>query len=426
MKLNELSAVEAARLISEGRITSEDLVKACLQRIEDRDSVVRAWEYIDPKKALERAILLDQAPMRGLLHGIPVGIKDIVDTVDMPTAYGSPIYAGHNPSGDASCVALTRTAGGLVLGKTVTTEFACRYPGKTANPHNPTCTPGGSSSGSAAAVADFMIPLAIGTQTAGSVIRPASYCGVVGYKPTFGLINRAGVKPLAESLDTIGVFARSVEDAAFFVSILTGRASLTLRKSRSPPRVGICRTYEWPNAAPEMVNAFEQAEKQLFASEASIKEVNLPEPFSRLADAHIKVMNFEAARSLAYEQYNHKNRISNVLLQLIASGQACLPEQYDAAQDLATKCFNLLEDVFSDLDVLLTPSAMGEAPEGLAFTGDPTLNRIWTFLHVPCVNIPAFTSPRGLPIGLQVVGRFGDDARTLTASDWILGTLKNQ
>ena len=419
MRLNELSALEASRLIRKGEITSEALVDACLRRIGEREETVKAWEYLDPEKALEQARALDRSPNRGPLHGIPVGVKDIMDTADMPTAYGSSVYCGHRPKWDASCVALIRDAGGVVLGKTVTTEFAVYHPGKTANPHNPAHTPGGSSSGSAAAVADFMVPLALGTQTGGSIIRPASFCGVVGYKPTFGLINRAGVKPCAESLDTVGVFARNVEDAAFLASVLTGRPSFRIGVSQpDPPRVGLCHTYEWSHAAPETATTFESAGRQLSDSGAIVREVELPEPFSRLGKAQATVMNFEMARSFAYEYSAHQDQLSNKLRELIALGQALSPDAYDEAVSLGIECRCLLERVFSDVDVLLVPSAIGEAPEGLTSTGDPIFNRIWTFLHVPCVNIPAFTGPRGLPVGLQMVGLPGADTRVLAASDW--------
>src|SRR6266478_6832973 len=235
-----LSARVAAQEIAAGRLAAEALVTACLDRIAARESVVGAWHHLDPDAALAAARQRDAEPPRGPLHGIPIAVKDLIDTAETPTGYGSPIYEGHRPAADAACVALARAAGAVALGKTVTTEFACFTAGKTANPHNPAHTPGGSSSGSAAAVADGMAPLALGTQTAGSVIRPAAYCGVVGYKPSFGLINRAGVKPLADSLDTVGVFARTVEDAAFFAGVLSERPALrNLRIPSEPPRFGL-------------------------------------------------------------------------------------------------------------------------------------------------------------------------------------------
>lgn len=392
---------------------------ACLKRIGEREETVGAWIYLDHEKALEQVRTLDRSSNRGLLYGIPVGVKDIMDTADMPTTYGSSIYHGHHPPWDASCVALIRAAGGLVLGKTVTTELAVFHPGKTTNPHNPAHTPGGSSSGSAAAVADFMVPLALGTQTAGSTIRPASFCGVVGYKPSFGLISRAGVKPCAESLDTVGVFARNVEDTALLASVLTGRPFNMNEIQPVAPRVGLCRTYEWPAAAPETVAAFEKAGNQLGDSGAMVREVELPEPFSRLADAQVTAMNFEMARSFAYEYSAHRDQLSDKLKEMIVSGQAISPAAYDNAVALAVECRNLLERIFSGLDVLLAPSAMGEAPDGLTSTGDPIFNRIWTFLHVPCINIPAFTGPRGLPVGLQTVGPLGGDSHFLATSNWV-------
>jgi len=254
--LNTLSAVEAARQIAAGKIKSEALVRDCLERIAAREGEVQAWEHIDEAAALAQARAADSNPGRGLLQGVPVGVKDLIDTLDRPTGYGSPVYAGHRPAWDAPCVALTRAAGGIVLGKTVTTEFANMHPNKTRNPHNPAHTPGGSSSGSAAAVADFMVPLAFGTQTAGSIIRPASYCGVVGYKPSFGLISRVGVKALSDTLDTVGTLARSVPDAAYLAAAVSGRRQLIIEQPWSGKlRIGICRTYEWKHALPETVAA---------------------------------------------------------------------------------------------------------------------------------------------------------------------------
>jgi len=302
-KLHELSACEAAKLIADKKITSEALVRACLEQIERREAEVGAWQCLDRNAALGQARALDSGPHRGLLHGLPVGVKDLIDATDMPTTYGSPIYRNHRPAWDAACVAVTRAAGALILGKTVTTEFAVYHPGKTANPRNLQHTPGGSSSGSAAAVADSMAPLAFGTQTAGSIIRPAAFCGVVGYKPSFGLINRAGVKPLSDSLDTVGVFGRTVPDCALFVAALTGRANLLVREDvLEPPRIGICRTYEWDQARQETISALEQAAKTLAPAGAVVRDVELPSAFAGLAAAQIDIMGYEAARALAFER----------------------------------------------------------------------------------------------------------------------------
>jgi amidase len=360
-----------------------------------------------------------------LLHGVPVGVKDLIDTIDMPAAYGSPIYAGHRPAWDAPCVALTRAAGGIVLGKTVTTEFANMHPGKTRNPHNPAHTPGGSSSGSAAAVADYMVPLAFGTQTAGSVIRPSSYCGVVGYKPSFGLINRVGVKALSDTLDTVGTIARSVADAAYFAAAVSGRRELIVDKPLNGRlRVGICRTYEWKHALPEMVATLEAAAQKLATGGATVTEIKLPPTYANLVQAQMDIMFVEEAQSLAYERLAHGASLSDNLRSVLHAGLAIIPERYDAAQTLARNCRRTLADVFADCDVLLAPSAPGAAPAGLAMTGDPVFNRMWTLLRTPCVTLPVGTAGNGLPVGLQVIGAFGSDVETLAGAHWIHQVLR--
>ncbi|MCE5242748.1 MAG: amidase, partial [Desulfobacteraceae bacterium] len=427
MRLNEMTAGEAAKGIAEGSISSVALVAACIERIGDREDTVGAWEYLDPEHALRQARELDRSPWRGLLHGIPVGIKDIMDTADMPTAYGSPIYRAGTPAWDAACVSLIRAAGGIVLGKTVTAELACTWPGKTRNPHNPAHTPGGSSSGSAAAVADFMVPLATGTQTAGSVIRPGSFCGVVACKPSFGWISRAGVKLVSDSLDTIGFFSRSVEDAALLAAVLTGRTSLLLQEPETQkPKIGLCRTFEWPYAEEGTRTAFEAARNKLEEAGIAVGEVALPAPFSGLAAAQREIMAFEAARSLSFEYQQHREMLSPFVTGLIEAGEAVTTHAYDTALALTARCRALLPEVFSGYDALLAPSAAGEAPEGLESTGDPIFDRIWTLLHVPCVNIPITSGPKGLPVGLQLVGRIGEDRRVLFAADWLMRNLHSR
>ena len=419
-ELHKLSACEAAALIADKRITSEALVRACLGQIERRESAVGAWQHLDPEYALQQAKTLDRGPQRGLLHGLPVGVKDLMDTADMPTRYGTPIYESHRPRSDAACVALTRAAGAVVMGKTVIPEFSCYTPGKTANPHNVKHTPGGSSSGSAAAVADFMVPLAFGTQTEGSIIRPAAYCGVVGYKPTFGLICRAGVKALVDSLDTVGVLARSVPDAALFTAALTDRPNLLVQNtSLSRPRVGICRTYEWKEAAPETVDALEFAATRLAAAGSYVNDVQLPGVFSELNAAHVVILKFEVARALAYERHHHSSLFSTDFAALMKSCEQCSVEDYDKAIEIARTCRRELATVFANFDVLIAPSAVGEAPEGLGYTGNRIFNRIWSALLVPCVHVPFSKGPRALPVGVQVTGPHGEDARTLTIANWI-------
>lgn len=417
--LHQLSACEAQALIADRRITAEALTRACLERIESREAQVGAWQYLDPDLALKQARALDAGPIRGLLHGLPVAVKDIIETADMPTQFNSSVYRGHRPAWDAACVAFTRAAGGVILGKTVTTEFATFTPGKTVNPHNPRHTPGGSSSGSAAAVADCMVPLGFGTQTAGSVIRPAAYCGVVGYKPSYGLINRAGVKMISDTLDTVGVLGRTVPDVALFAAALTGRAALGVgRQQVQAPRIGICRTYEWKQAQPESRAALEDAAQRLSRAGARVSDVALPAAFAGLALAQTDIQAYEGARCLAFERLNYWDALSGKLKELLQSGLDCSDERYDAGLALAAGCRIELDRVFADYDILLAPSTPGEAPEGLDSTGDPVFNRIWTLLYVPCVHVPFFKGPCGLPVGVQAIGRFGADALTLAVSHW--------
>ena len=420
--LYQLSAVELSRLIASRKLTAEALTRACLERIAEREPVVGAWQHLDADAAIRTARMIDAGPDRGLLHGLPIGVKDLIDTGEMPTTYGSPIYADHRPRADAACVALARAAGAVPLGKTVTTEFAMFQPGKTANPRNPAHTPGGSSSGSAAAVADGMVPFAFGTQTAGSIIRPAAYCGVVGYKPTHGVVNRAGVKALCDSLDTIGVLARTVPDAALFVAAVSGRTGLVPGKPLDrPPRIGVVHTHEWKEAQPETVAALESAAKQLGRAGAALREIVLPVRFARLVAAQIDILNYETARSLAWEWLFRRDAISPKLAQIIVAGNECSPQRYDTALATARACRQMLPDVMEDVDVLIAPSTQGEAPAGLGATGNPIFCRIWTLLHTPCVHIPSATGPNGLPVGFQVVGRIGADIDTLLAAHWIHG-----
>jgi Asp-tRNA(Asn)/Glu-tRNA(Gln) amidotransferase A subunit family amidase len=418
--LNRLSATVAVRKLATREITALSLLADCLERISERESAVRAWTFLDAEAAKQRARALDKQPSTGLLHGLPIGVKDLFDTFDMPTSYGSPIYANHRPAADAACVALARAAGAIVVGKTVTTEFATFHPGPTCNPHNPAHTPGGSSSGSAAAVADWMVPLAFGSQTAGSIVRPASFCGVVGYKPTFGMVTRVGVKMISDTLDTIGVLTRGVPDAALFVAALTDRHELLIDSPTTDiPRIGLCRTYEWNRAQPETVALFEGAGKRLRATGASVREVTLPAPFAGLAQAQTAIMMFEVAKSLSHENLMHRKDLSADMTKMIDAGLAVSPQQYDAARSLTRSCRAMLPDIFSGLDVLVAPSAVGYAPTGIAATGDPLFNRIWTLLHVPVVHVPVARGSHALPVGVTIVGTVGADRATLRAAEWI-------
>jgi amidase len=420
---NELDAIEALAAIASGLLTAEALTRACLERIAARDTVVRAFAYLDPDRALAEARARDREGGKGstgALHGLPVGVKDIIDTHDMPTEYGSPIHAGHRPCADAACVALAREAGALVLGKTVTTEFALRHPGPTANPRNPARTPGGSSSGSAAAVADFMVPVAFGTQTGGSIIRPASYCGVVGYKPSFNTINPTGVKPLAGSFDTIGLFARCVDDCARVVGALSGdeRIAAPLEAVR-PSRVGVWRTPAWRDAEAATIWAVETAAEQLARNRVVVDEVELPAEFELFLGAQSDVLRFEAARVCAFERTRHADALSPSSRAELTAGAAIPRARYLEAQALLARCRALFAAAIAPFDLLLTASAHGEAPAGLENTGEATFNRWGSGLHVPCVNLPGFIGPTGLPVGVQLMGAIDDDARLLRAAKWI-------
>jgi Asp-tRNA(Asn)/Glu-tRNA(Gln) amidotransferase A subunit family amidase len=420
MELWELNAHEVARQIEAGDLTAEALMRATLARIADREAEVQAWCHLDPEEALAAARALDKGSRRGLLHGLPIGFKDIFDTADMPTGYGSPIYAGHRPAWDCTPVALTRAAGGIVVGKTVTTEFAYFHPGKTQNPHDSSHTPGGSSSGSAAAVGADMVSLATGSQTVGSVIRPASFCGVVGYKPTYGLVDMTGVKPFARSLDTCGLFARSVADAALFGRVLTNRELGEGKAPETAPCLKFCRGPTWAEARPEGIAALEEAHRRL----GRPGDLALPADFDDLPEAQATIQFKEASASYFFEASTQADKLSDVLKAMLREGWAIPPERYDAAQRLARRCRGLLAEVFSKADTLITLSAPGEAPKGLATTGNPAFNKIWTLLGVPCISVPGLIGPRGLPIGIQVIGPLMSDAQTLRAAAWVESRLR--
>ena len=385
--------------------------------------MLRAWAFIDHERALAQARALDRAPVRGPLHGIPFGIKDGIDTADLPTEYNSPIYRGHRPTWDAACVALLRQAGGVILGKTATTEFANNHPAPTCNPRNRTHTPGGSSSGSAAAVADAMVPVALGTQTGGSVIRPAAFCGTVGCKPSFGSINRAGLKFVAESLDTIGVLTRSVEDAALALEVLTGRKAPDFSSRIDRPRVGVCRTPRWDDADAAAQENLEEAARALAKAGAKVSDMELPPGGATLFDRHKVIMGFESARALAWEYFTHPEKISTTLKPRLDEGWTFSRAEYDEVREVARRCRRALTDRMREFDFLLTPSARGEAPASLAATGDPVFNRAWTLLGVPCVTLPFGYGPQGLPLAVQLVGALDEDAALLAHAHWVESTL---
>ncbi|HJW25074.1 MAG TPA: amidase [Rhodocyclaceae bacterium] len=415
-----LGARDAAERIAAGTLTSEALVAACIERIQEREPVVGAWEYFDPEHALAQARARDREKPRGPLHGVPVGLKDIIDTADMPTTYGSPIYRDHRPTLDAPSVTQLKAAGAVIMGKLVTAEFATYTPGKTANPHNPAHTPGGSSSGSAAAVADFHVPLAMGTQTAGSIIRPASFNGIIGYKPTYDCFDYGGLHPLSRSLDTLGVFARGFADLPPVRSALARHAIKPVAAPAAlPPSVGLCRTSSWEQGDPAMQAAFEVTADKLRQAGARVQEVTLPAMFAELVEAQTLVFAAEGARALDGEMRSHPDLLSQALVRLLEEGRRRTPAEELAAHRLADACRKHLAEVMQGLDVLLTPSALGEAPLGLGATGNPLFSRIWTFLHVPCVCYPVGVGPQGLPLGVQVVGGHGKDDSLISNAWWM-------
>jgi amidase len=418
---NRLSATEALARMRGGTLSAQALMAACLDRIRAREPEVQAWVHLEAAAALERARECDRASMREALAAIPLGVKDVIDTGDMPTQYNSPFYAAFRPRVDAACVAMARREGAIVVGKTVTTEFASRVPGPTRNPHNPEHTPGGSSSGSAAAVADCMVPIAFGTQTGGSVIRPAAYCGVVGYKPTFGSINCAGMKHLSESLDTIGVLARTVEDCALVVHATSGRSLPEFAAAQRAPRIGLCRTSRWDKASNATHAVLERTAQTLSQRGAAVRELTLAPEFDRLYDGQQVISNFDMARGLAPEWRAHAELLSEHMRRQVELHLDMPRSRYAEAVRHAAQCrMNFAQMLAaSDVDVLLTPSAPDEAPKGLASTGDSLFNRNWTLLGVPCVTLPAGTGPGGLPIGVQLVGGRDDDERVLLAAYWV-------
>jgi len=433
-QFSSLSAREALEAIGRREITCTALVQSCLERIRAVEPRVEAWAFLDPERALAQArdrdqMLADHTSL-GPLHGLPVGIKDIFDTADMPTENGTVLHAGRRPTEDATVVTLLRAAGAVILGKTVTTELAVYGPGKTRNPHNPDHTPGGSSSGSAAAVAAEMVPVALGSQTNGSVIRPAAYCGVVGYKPTFGLIPRTGALRQSGPLDQVGVFARTVEDAALLAHVLMvfDERDPDMR-SQAHPRF-LEAAGEAPPSRPHLAFVktpfWEQADsgaRDILADFAirrgEAEEVELPPSFAEAATIHRTIMEADFAHSFAAEYARGKEKLTPTLRTMIERGQRTLAMDYRRAVEQVPGLVRELEGIFARYDAILTPATTGEAPAGLASTGNPIFCTIWTLCGVPAIALPLLRGPQGLPLGVQLVGRRHDDARLLRTARWL-------
>jgi Asp-tRNA(Asn)/Glu-tRNA(Gln) amidotransferase A subunit family amidase len=419
-----LSALALARRVEAGEATPAGLIEQSAEAIAAREAEIGAFVTLDLDRARPAAAQpgMNDKPLRGL----PVGIKDIFDTADMPTEYGSALYAGHRPKIDAVLVHMMRRAGGIALGKTVTTEFAHQDPGQTRNPHNLAHTPGGSSSGSAAAVAAGFVPLAFGSQTGGSVIRPASFCGVAGFKPSYPLLPTAGMKCVSWSLDTAGLFAAGVADVAFAAAALTDRDLRVDRRPPATPRIAVLTKQPWPGASADMTAALDTTARTASAAMGRVRDVQLPPVVSASFRAHRTIHAYEAARALGFEYERHGERMGQGLRELIESGGAMTAEVYDDARRTARQARLALAELMSDIDVILSPSAPGAAPAGLKSTGSSTFNRLWTLMGNPCVNVPGLHDPGGLPLGMQVIGRFGADHETLEAALFIESALSRK
>jgi len=440
-QLNWLSATDAARALRDGAVSSEQLVEACLARIREAEPEVQAWHFLEPEHALRQARELDdqrrQGAPSGPLHGVPVGIKDIIDTTDMPTEDGTPLHAGRTPVADATVVAMLRQAGAVILGKTVTTECAYYHPGKTRNPHNPGHTPGGSSSGSAAAVAAGMVPLALGSQTNGSTIRPASFCGVYGFKPTHGLVPRGGIMRLSRALDQVGLFARSIQDLALLAEQLVGfdeRDADTRPRARPPfvataaedppmpPRLAFVRGPAWERVEKETDEALAELTQSL--GEA-IQEVELPLPGDVLA-WHRTLMEAEMAANLDLEWERGRDKLSEPLRGLLERGRAVPALEYQRVLARIPLLNEALAGIFENVDAIVTPAAAGTAPKGLGSTGDPSFCSFWTLCGTPAISLPLMQGSNGLPLGVQLVGPRNGDARLLRTARWLLDQARGE
>ena len=430
-----LTATEAAAEVAQGVILAEELTRACLDRIAAVDGELGAFAYLDPEHALAQARALDERRAAGQplgpLHGVPVGIKDIIDSQDMPTECGSPVLAGRRPMRDATVVSKLRAAGAVIIGKTVTTEFAYFSPGKTRNPRDLERTPGGSSSGSAAAVAAGMVPLALGTQTNGSMIRPAAFCGVFGIKPSHGLISRAGVLNLSKTLDHVGIFSRSIDDIALMLEVLAGydpddlatRAIATARfrtvlEQEWPltPRLALVRTPVWNKADTSTQEAFEALAADLGDACFSL---DLPDYYAAAWDAQRIIMAVEMAHNLGAVADKGGAAVSQVFHDLVAAGRRETAQSYLRAIEAKRKFTLALDDVFSDCNAIITPAARGAAPKGLTATGDPVFCSLWTLTGLPAITLPLLSDDDDMPVGVQLVGPPGDDARLLRTAQWL-------
>jgi Asp-tRNA(Asn)/Glu-tRNA(Gln) amidotransferase A subunit family amidase len=439
VNLLTLSATEVASQIADGTVSAEDYVRACLARIEQVEPEIQAFANLVPDYAIDQARSLDRYRLEGKplgpLHGIPVAIKDIIDTEDYPTEFGSPLFAGRRADSDAAIVAKLRAAGAVIIGKTVTTEFAYFHPGKTCNPHDTSRTPGGSSSGTAAAVAAGMVPLAIGTQTNGSIIRPASFCGVYGAKPSKGLVPRTGILPLSKTLDVVGPFARSLPDIALLLEAIAGYdagdsdtrpfvvpnfPAFAVEDFPVEPRFGFVRTPVWDKAEPEAQRAFEKLAESL--GENCVR-IDLPPEYAEAWDIHRTIMTAEMAHNLGHIVDRSGDGVSEVLRKLVAEGREVSAVAYQRALNEARQLTDSLAGYFQHCNAFLTPATTGVAPKGLDATGNPVFCSMWTLSGLPSLSLPLLTGEDDLPIGVQLVGGPNDDARLMRTAHWLVRKL---
>ena len=418
----ELTATDAIKLLRNKNLSVFEWVSSCFERIKEKENEVKAWIYLDEENALNTAKILDNSNNTDIM-GIPFGIKDIIDASNVPSGLGTPFYKNNIPIRDAASVAVSKQAGCVFIGKTVSTELGHRAPGLTTNPHNKNHTPGGSSSGSAAAVAALMSPICFGTQTTGSVIRPAAYCGVVGYKPSYGDFDKSGILPNSPSIDTLGLISRSVEDISLFRSILLEEKLVEPQKiDLTKVRIGFVRTPHWDKTDPSTQNKLEALIDTLRLEKFNIIDLNIDQIISKADRLHIDISGYEFKRSISYERFNHFNELSDIL----RNGR--LNDGYQVTNDLYKKAIkevqvfkNDIDSVFDDIDLIITPSAPGEALKGLEYTGPATFNTTWSLSGNPCITVPLFKGEQNLPIGCQLVTRFGYDNKLLDYAKSLLG-----
>lgn len=424
MKLETLTASQAAKLLENKEVSSVELTQACLERIELRNGEVGAFAHIDPEFSLKQAALADSGPRRSSFQGVPFGVKDVIDTKDFLTERGTPIHAGRQPVADAKCVQLMREAGAVLLGKLVSTEYAMFTPNETRHPLDLTRTAGGSSSGTGAAVADNMVPLAFGNQTAGSLIRPAAYCGVYGLKPTHGTTDGAGILPLQLYFDTLGYMARSVEDLQSFYSIVSQDQQCQVWSENKRPKIGLCRTFHWSSAEKDSQAMLLKTGEQFEQLGYEVTSFELPESYSNLVAVHRRILYKGISDSLAKDYESSAGKMSEGLLEVVREGQKCTEEAFMTAFRIADACRTEVNEMFGDLDAIICPSTPSEAPEGWG-TGSPIFQVMWTLLGVPCLNLPVGFGPNQMPLGIQLIGRRYDDANLLALGDYLMRNFKS-